>query len=151
MKNLRMLIALSVLFGAMSVTDSYAKEQSEQQSEKKVKKQKNAKKQSKQPNERKQYEKSCRKKEKCRKEMIAGNDSMKQIECDLHQVRHKFDQSGNREQAMAKLESIQVRIEQLVTRMKQSEEHGKMWEIHEHTLNRKLDALRKYIEKQSQR
>ena len=82
---------------------------------------------------------------------IAKEDTMKCIEAELHKVRREFKKSGDRGVALEKLRALESRIKALVSRLKKSEKHGKMWETHEHTLNRKLREAREQVQKHVQK
>jgi len=76
---------------------------------------------------------------------VAKKDDMKCIERELRQIRRDFKKSGNRKEALERLRALEPRIEKLIACLKQSEKHGKIWETHEHTLNRKLRETRQYV------
>jgi hypothetical protein len=77
---------------------------------------------------------------------VEKKDDMKCIERDLRQIRRDFKKSGDRKEALERLRALEPRIKELIARLKQSEKHGKIWETHEHTLNRKLREARQYVE-----
>jgi len=53
--------------------------------------------------------------------------------------------------AHKKLDAIPSQIKRVVAEMRKNEEHGKIWETHKHTLHRKLNEVRKYIEEHSKK
>ena len=73
--------------------------------------------------------------------------TMKSIEKELRNVRRDFDKSGDAAAANERLSCIPAQIKQVIAAMKQNEEHGKIWETHEHTLNRKLKEARAHIKR----
>ncbi len=75
------------------------------------------------------------------------NATMHSIEDELHSIRHDFKENGDVSAANKRLDCIPAQIEQVVADMKNHEVHGKMWEVHEHTLNRKLRSARKLVNK----
>jgi len=79
-----------------------------------------------------------------------SHDSMKKIEKDLKRIRQEFKKSNNRQKALQELKKIETRVKAFIKHLKVSEKHGSMWEVHEHTLNRKLKEARECINKHSQ-
>jgi hypothetical protein len=79
------------------------------------------------------------------------DDSMKCIESELRKIRRDFRKSNDRQQALDRLRALEPRIKALIARLKNSEEHGKIWETHEHTLNRKLRETREYVQGRAQK
>lgn len=75
---------------------------------------------------------------------------MKKIEKALRNVQRKFDEGElDRKAALKELKSLEAKIKKLSTRMEKDENHGKMSEVHTHTLQRKLDEARKHVEEKS--
>ena len=72
-------------------------------------------------------------------------DTIKCIEADLHKIKRAFQKNHNKEEALEHLRALEPRIKALIASLKKSEVHGKMWETHEHTLNRKLREVREYV------
>lgn len=72
--------------------------------------------------------------------------SMKVLEKDLKKIKQEFKKSGDTQAANEKLDAIPARIKKIIAEMKAHELHGKMWEVHEHTLNRKLREAREYVQ-----
>jgi len=77
---------------------------------------------------------------------VEKEDCMKSIESELRKIQRDFKKSGDRKEALERLRALEPRIKELIARLKQSEKHGKIWETHEHTLNRKLREARQYVE-----
>ena len=73
-------------------------------------------------------------------------ETMKCLQRQLHKIKRAFEKNHNREEALAKLEALEPKIKALIARLKKSEQHGKMWEIHEHTLNRQLRDIREFVQ-----
>jgi len=73
--------------------------------------------------------------------------TMKSIERELHNVRRDFDKSGDAAAANERLSCIPAQIKQVIASMKNNEVHGKIWETHEHTLNRKLKEARAHVKR----
>jgi len=71
--------------------------------------------------------------------------SMKSIENDLYKIKQDFKKNHDSSAAHAKLEAIPAKIKSSVAEMKKNENYGKLWETHEHTLNRKLREVREYV------
>jgi len=71
--------------------------------------------------------------------------SMKSIENDLYKIKQDFKKNHDAAAAHAKLEAMPAMIKSVVAEMKKSENHGKLWETHEHTLNRKLREVREFV------
>jgi len=82
-----------------------------------------------------------------KKEADACSDkaTMKSIEKELRNIRRAFDKSGDAAAANERLSCIPAQIKQVVADMKKHEVHGKIWETHEHTLNRKLKEARAHV------
>lgn len=91
--------------------------------------------------------KSVKKAKPAKKEAGACHDkaTMKSIEKELRNIQRDFDKSGDAAAANQRLNCIPAQIKQVIAAMKQNEEHGKIWETHEHTLNRKLKEARVHI------
>lgn len=70
---------------------------------------------------------------------------MKNLEKDLKKIKQEFKKSGDAQIANKKLSAIPAQIKKIVAELKAHEVHGKMWEVHEHTLNRKLREVREYV------
>lgn len=77
-------------------------------------------------------------------------ESMKCLEKQLHQIKREFKKNHDQDEALRKLKALEPKIKALIARMKKSEKHGKMWEVHEHTLNRKLREIRDYVQNYSE-
>jgi len=74
-----------------------------------------------------------------------GKKEMKCIETDLNKIKREFEKDNNAERANQELDKINHRIKRAVQDMKDQEQAGRMYETHEHTLNRKLKEVRKYV------
>jgi small-conductance mechanosensitive channel len=80
------------------------------------------------------------------KKNVKAQDTMKKIEADLYKIKREFKKSGHRQNALEQLKDLEIRIKQLIVRLKADEKHGAIWKTHEHTLNRKLRETREYIQ-----
>ncbi len=91
--------------------------------------------------------KAVKKVKPAKKEAGAYHDkvTMKSIEKELRNIRRDFDKSGDAAAANERLSCIPAQIKQVIADMKKNEVHGKIWETHEHTLNRKLKDARAHI------
>lgn len=85
------------------------------------------------------------------KKNVKAQDSMKKIEADLYKIRREFKKSGHRQNALEQLKALEIRIKELIVRLKADEKHGAIWKTHEHTLNRKLREAREYIQNHEQK
>lgn len=85
------------------------------------------------------------------KKNVQAQDSMKKIETDLYKIRREFKKSGHRQNALEQLKALEIRIKELIIRLKADEKHGAIWKTHEHTLNRKLRETREYIQNHEQK
>jgi hypothetical protein len=77
--------------------------------------------------------------------------SMKSIEKLLHEIQREFEKSNDAKAANKKLNAIPAQIKKAIATMKKDEKHGKIWETHLHTLNRKLREIREYIQKHTKK
>lgn len=80
------------------------------------------------------------------KKNVKAQDTMKKIEADLYKIRREFKKSGHRQNALEQLKALEIRIKELIVKLKANEKHGAIWKTHEHTLNRKLRETREYIQ-----
>ena len=83
-----------------------------------------------------------------------GRLSMKTIENELHSIKREFERTHDAKAAHKKLEHIPAQIKDVVAQLKAEEKRGRsweprLWETHEHTLNRKLKNVREYISHRS--
>lgn len=79
------------------------------------------------------------------KQSQKGKKEMKCIEADLNKIKREFEKDHNAERAHEELDKMNHRIKRAVQDMKEQENAGRMYETHEHTLNRKLKEVRKYV------
>lgn len=77
----------------------------------------------------------------------SGKGSMKKIEREISQILKSFRKDNDADKANSKLDAVAPKIKRAVAKMKKSEEHGSMWEVHQHTLERKLREARAYVTK----
>jgi len=78
-------------------------------------------------------------------ETQANKKSMKDIEKEIAKVRQQFKKNGDSSIAIKQLKNLERRVAKLVAKMKKDEVHGKMWEIHQHTLERKIKEAREFV------
>jgi hypothetical protein len=93
------------------------------------------------------YGKDCAQKESRQN----GKDCMKNIEHDLSKIMREFKKNHDVEAANNQLDKMPARIKKAVAKMKQNEEHGRMWETHQHTLKRKLKDARQEVKRYSEK
>jgi len=91
-------------------------------------------------------DKYANKSEKLEKSKPEKLDTMKCLEKQIHKIKRAFQKNHNKQEALEKLRALEPKIKALIARLKKSEQHGKMWEVHEHTLNRQLRDVRKFVE-----
>lgn len=94
--------------------------------------------------------KAVKKQPKKERQLMEHKDSMSLIEKDLKRIKKACVKPCDAKKAMDELKVIEDRVKKLIKNLKQSEKHGAMWEVHEHTLNRKVRETREYIEKKAQ-
>jgi len=70
---------------------------------------------------------------------------MKAIEKQLEEIKRHFTKDHDAKAAKRKLKAIPAKIKKAAASMKKHSEHGKMWEVHEHTLQRKLQEVQDFI------
>lgn len=75
--------------------------------------------------------------------------SMKSIEHCLNKIRQDFEKSGDAAAANKALKQVEKDIKKCVSELKAKEKHGKMYEVHQHTLERKLEEVRNFVNKKS--
>ena len=72
-------------------------------------------------------------------------ENMKSIEAQLRKIKRQFQKDHNASQALEQLKALEPKIKSVIANMKKNEQHGKMYEVHEHTLQRKLKKVREYV------
>lgn len=78
----------------------------------------------------------------CSKKRVA---SMNEVEDRLHAIKDNFKATGDAVHANQQLDKIATELPCVVAKMRRNEEHIKLWKTHKHTLERKLQETREFV------
>lgn len=141
MKNiskLHLLFAMGIIFGSNAIVEAYEKSTDQEETPKHTRSKKEESK-----------KKASGKKASGKKSHECGKATMKKLEHEISQVVAQFKKDKDADHACNELDKIAQKIKKDVAQMKKEEEHGQMWKVHQHTLERKLRNARNFIKKNS--
>lgn len=144
-KSLHLLLVAGVMFMVTTPTITLTKQAESEESstqERSFKRGQKPKKKNSEPNPNEQMRRSKQQRQKASE---SPKDKMHKFQKELTEIKKSFKEDGDRAAANKQLDAMPAKIKKISSCMKNSEEHGGMWQTHTHTMERELESVRKFV------